>query len=417
MSTPAGTVQPLTTPVIVEHDGWTSVSGSVNATEEGLRQQLGAPENRLDEQPPKKKLDIVPAPAEVTPVVHEATPAVEPELEPAATHVTATAAAETPVIEEPPVRESRKPQARIDRFRRLAGDAERARDEAVARATKLETELEALRKPAITTTPPVAVSTTVPSTVKPVWSGEAGYEAQGKSWEDFSADHETWVLAQATDAAKRAAEERYAELRKQDDATRTQSQQDTARKAAIDAHAARLDAARAKYADFDELIEAEIGDLQVPAVSHIVFHHESGPDILYYFAQHPEQLETLGDLKWNGPVVDAIKFSKVPLKLLSHFAQHPDEYQQIVSQHPAQALMAVGALASRLEVAPTVSTSASRVSAAAPPLRTVDRGAQPAGRERKHSAYELAQDKDVDLADYVAVANREERERKRARGY
>ena len=410
--------------VTVVHDGWTVQSASKGATAAKLTAQLGAPEGRPEEQIPEPlspeqiaaAIEGDKAKGEKKPAVVEA--AAEPVVE---AEVVAEA---KPVVEddEPPVRESaraRKPQAQIDKWRRNAGERERERDAAKAEADRLRAENEALRRAPVAAAPVVVAPTVADQPVRPKWSGEGGYEAQGKTYEDFEVDRDNWLIDQgrreAVKAAQATAEQTWTERQKRDaDTTRTQQRTD-ALQAAKDAHVKRMTAARAKYDDFDDAVDA-IAEMHVPAVEYIAFNHDAGGDILYYFGQHPEQLETLGTLftnpKEDAPIAEAIRDSAVPLKLLAHYASKPAEFSRLLTLRTTQAVMEIGALASKLDVAPAVSTPARRITSAAPPLRTVDRGARVASDDRAPTS------RDIEFGPaYIARANKEEREAARRRGY
>lgn len=91
---------------------------------------------------------------------------------------------------------------------------------------------------------------------------------------------------------------------KQEEAAKTEEQR---QREVFDNHAARVEAFRAKHEDYDEVVlQISQADIPVPALlSTHIMNSELGPELLYYFAHHPDELVALCK-KNQGPMLVAV---------------------------------------------------------------------------------------------------------------
>lgn len=365
----------LVTPTVVEHDGWILGSASSGQpTKDELLAQLGKDPSLANEQavvpPAAVPLEKPAAEVELTP------PGEEPPTEEPAVPAVAATPAETPATPATPKRR-RTPQARIDEVTAKQRQAEDALAAERLETTRLRALVEGRPAPAAEAKPATpAVATTKP---KPVWDGENGYEAQGKSWEQYQADRDEWRDEVAMAQAAKVVEDRIAADRKQHEDQSKTVAEEASKRAVYDAHQGRLATARAKYRDFDDKVEENLSDIESPVINTLILHSDQGAEVMYHLATHREVAEFVADADWTRPMVDGIRKSPNAVKVIGHLHANPAEFLEITKLHPVDALLRLGRLSQRLEVAPTVSTSAKPITNAKPPLRTVVPGTQTAG--------------------------------------
>lgn len=177
-------------------------------------------------------------------------------------------------------------------------------------------------------------------------------------------------------------------------------------------HDARMAAARAAHADYDQVI-AQNADLEVPpAFYQAIPFSPVGAEVMYHFAKHPDVADALLDLPISAPMRDAIMDSTATLapKLLSFLASNPDECRRVASLSPRAALKEMGKLEARLDVAPSGPTPAAKpVTSAPPPIKPVGSSATATTLTTRELAQQGRGREFMDRRD------REERERKMRR--
>jgi hypothetical protein len=209
-----------------------------------------------------------------------------------------------------------------------------------------ERALEALRRERTTfaAPPPAPKPPTEPpasATAEPDWDQ---YEADGKSFTQFSKDHSKWmrdtVTAEVETRAQRAADTRIEFER-----------QRLAGEAVLVRHETRPEQVKAAHPDFDAAI-ANLDDPNktplTPFIQAVVMNHPKGAEFLYHLGLHPDEASVLAALPMTRPIMDAVRESDDPTPLLLHFAQHPEEHDRIAHLDPGPALLALGRLSAAL---------------------------------------------------------------------
>jgi hypothetical protein len=354
--------EPLTGPTTASHEGWTLQSSSrTNPTEAELKTALGV-------DPEAPVVPVVEPPAEPAAAV-EAAPVVE-EPEPVV----------EPVVAEVTPRPKRNdPQRRIDE---LTSQLTQERE----RNAAIEARLAALERPPVpepvaaapVAAAPVAAAPVVEKKPLPKWDGPDGYEAQGKSWEEFQIARDDYrdqqVAEMARTEAQRIATEHIAAAAKTTEEATQRARAEAARTQVLTANETRIVAARAKYQDFDQVLEQNMEDFKVPYFNHLVLHHPSdGAELLYHVAHHPELKAALAKIEPTRAMVDALQRSRNLVPLVTYLAQHPAEADALQrNPDPISVLIEIGRLdALRGTSAPAASPVPARVSQAAPPVRAV----------------------------------------------
>lgn len=325
-------------PTVAEADGWQVTSSSADQPTEAQVIE------RISDDPvtePAEETKAIEAPAETKETPEEKL--AEPEEKEAA-KPRQTAAERKAEL-----------QAKINAETRAYHDAKREREAEQAALQQLKREREALAKE-----PPT------PAADKPVWSK---FEEDGKSYDEFLDARDAYNAAHVISAAK-------AELQQARDAERQQfeqRQQATRHFEQKTAHDKRIAAAVEKYPDFYEVIEKNLADIpDSPFLTDMVQLRDSGEEVLYHMATHPDEARILVTLEPSKPMRDALmRLPGDPTLVLSYFAQHPQEFDRINQQHPALALVALGEISGRLKGAKNGSPQTESVSHAKPPTRPV----------------------------------------------
>lgn len=354
-------------PTVAEVDDWTLTSSSVNQPD---KQQLierasGAP------TPEDTKSEAS------EPVVSTEAKAEEPAgEEPAGAKKKQTASERVAEI-----------QARIAAETKALHDARRAREAEQAALDALKREKETIAKPAEGEAKPKPTT----DDEIPVWSK---WEEDDKgTFDEFLAARDAALLKKAKQELEQAqeSERRVAATRQ-----------------FAEAHAKRIDKIQTEHPDFLEKVKTNLADVpSSPLVDLVVQHHENGPELLYHFANNPDEARVAATLRPSRPIADAIMHSDAPVELFSYFAQNPAECERLSKLHPASALVALGELKVQLKGAKNGSPSTvPTVSNAKPPIRPVASAHKPTSK---------APD-DLDFGpEYIAAMNKAEREREKRR--
>jgi hypothetical protein len=373
-----------TTPSVAEVDGWEVESSSaVQPTNEELA-------DRLREDP-------VSAPASA-----DAPEPVDEDHDDAVTDDDAAPATpETPKRKKLTAAERKAVlQAEFNALTKQREDARRAFEAEEADRQRRRTTREQAPPADATPRTPAEASKATPEDGEPDWDK---YEEEGKPFSQYQKDHAAWlrkvITAEAEARANRTAEERISAERERAMAIAEVARQET-----------RVEAARAKYPDFTEKINDNLGDVpQTPFMAAVVKHHPMGMDLLYHLADHPAEAKILATLPMTRPMMDVVKASPDPTPLLSYWANHPEEHDRIAHLDPVSALLALGRLAAELSGPGAKTGSPGRtppVTSAKPPIR-------PLGATR--SAAAASRDDDDDEPFGPAYVKRElERQRQRA---
>lgn len=195
--------------------------------------------------------------------------------------------------------------------------------------------LETKQKPTAESTQP---------TPKPTVDKFQTYEEFVEALSDWKADQKA---AAAAAKVKKEIDDRLDQERKRGETDAQLRQQ----QAVYAQHGARLDAARKAHADFDQVIAAAADVRLPPALMNDIPRSPAGPEIMYYFGKNPDVVEQITELPITMPMHEAIMESPIAPKLFAHLAAHPEECAQISTLPPRQALVAMGKLESRLDVA------------------------------------------------------------------
>lgn len=340
------------TATIVTDDGWTTASASS----------------------PALKQAVADAAAPAAPAAPVQTPPAPPAAE-------ATPAA--PVVEGDKPAEAEAAQAKpkrnpVPRINELTGKWRNAEGELAAERTRtasLEQELATLRS-----AQSPAPTAPAPDPVKPAPDWDA-YEADGKSWKEFEKDRTAWFNAEVDRRSTVAAERAAAKVQESIKAEQAKDAEDrkTQAKTAADAerqakHKARIDKAREKYADLDELVAQNLEDVKSPFLFGLIQNTDEGGEILYHLASKPDEAHLLAQLDPSPAMAAAMTEHDHPLRFLSYFAQHPDEFSRINDLSPARALLALGRLDKQIEDAsrgPSSTPAPPPMTRAAGPIRPV----------------------------------------------
>lgn len=233
---------------------------------------------------------------------------------------------EAPTPEEKLARGIKRLQSRVSKLtkeiaqareEKSALEAERARLEGELRALRDELARQAAAQTAAVQTPtapagqaatasPVAQSgrhdrdgvtpTAAPPSVEPTPTPAAPTEpapAPKPKIEDFATDAEylealaAWAAAEQ--ARKLAAEQAEAARR----AAQEILEQELRRQAQLAAWAARVAEAKARYQDFDEVVQPFLATKTSPILQDAVLNRPDGPALLYYLARHPDEHEAI----------------------------------------------------------------------------------------------------------------------------
>lgn len=157
----------------------------------------------------------------------------------------------------------------------------------------------------------VGSSTAAPAPELPEWDPE-----KYKDQDDWLRDVAKIATAHATATAEQRAtaivEERLNQAQAQNDQRDQQQQNDRRDQAVEQQFQGRLAEARKKHSDFDEVV----GSNTVPLSDHLraAFRNvESGPELMYYLAQHPDECERLSQMRSMADVL--VRFGELTVGL------------------------------------------------------------------------------------------------------
>jgi hypothetical protein len=108
----------------------------------------------------------------------------------------------------------------------------------------------------------------------------------------------------------------------------------------------RLAAAKARIADFDDVVQGAIADHDVQisrAMSEAITESEQGPDVVYYLAKHPDEAKRISAL---SPLAAAREIGKIEVKVAPE--AEPDKPAKTVSKAPPP-IKTVGSTASTVK--------------------------------------------------------------------
>lgn len=225
------------------------------------------------------------------------------------------------------------------------------------------------------TAPPKAGERPVP-TERPTWKQ---YDADGKDFDDFTADLERYLEAK-TDARREA--DRRAELKA------AEAEAQAAHEATFHQSVAeKMEAARAAHPDYDEAITVldTIKSDDALFLRDAMQQHEQGGEIAYFLAKNMDAVtKPLLERTLTYPMMDALRETTNPTGFLHYLAAHADEAERIARLSPASALVALGRIVARLEDAPAGSSTPARpvTKAVPPPAARVDGSRSVAGSPR-----------------------------------
>jgi hypothetical protein len=255
---------------------------------------------------------------------------------------------------------------RLKLTRRERGDEER-RLEAIRKEIA---DLEASRTKA-----PADGERAIPAEM-PTWGA---YDTAGKDFDEFLADRDAYIAAQAT---KKAEDQKRGELQRAEEALADRKHQDF--QAGV---ATRIDAGRLAHEDFDEVIKG-LGAFKsedTPFLHDAIATHEQGGELMYFLAQNIDAVvKPLLTAPLTYPMMDALHETSKPGELLAYFAANLPEVERISRLQPQSALVALGRLIAQVESAPAGSLRppAPVTKAIPPPAARVDGSRRVAARER-----------------------------------
>lgn len=272
--------------------------------------------------------------------------------EPPAETTTTPEGDETPAVPEPttsgtpatPVKtkaqtRAEKIQEDINRATRQKYDEQRAVDRAREQRDRLEQEVrelaaraETLRRPAETTAP--AVQTT------PVEIGPEPKEDDFPTWQEYAkalAKHEAKAEAaqeiqQATQRISADFERKLNDRLAHQQLTQEQQQQQAQRAVWQQQYEARVSAARAAHADYEQVIAKEDIPISAP-IRDVIFGGVNGIEVAYMLGSKPEVADVVDKLSQEGqitiPIRDALVRTKHAPEVLEYLAEHPDECREL----------------------------------------------------------------------------------------
>jgi hypothetical protein len=135
-------------------------------------------------------------------------------------------------------------------------------------------------------------------------------------------DPDTWDNAMVEFADKKAAwtARREVEAIRAEDQSKAQEAAIVASQtAAREAYAARMEKARAKYADFEEVAQSPDVQVSVP-MAHAIIHSENGPDIQHYLGSHPEEAARI--MKLSAPL-QLLELGRLEERIMSPAPKQP----------------------------------------------------------------------------------------------
>jgi hypothetical protein len=223
------------------------------------------------------KPDASPAPAATEPKKAEVKTPSESATEPA----------EPAASDEPAPKPAKGVQKRLD-------ELVRQRVEAEARAKAAEENLR------------LALEASRPAPAEPkAQPQEEEPEPKRPAKSDFT-DPEAWdaaVLAYADEKAAYVARREVKAARAEDEQKRLDTAQAEAGRALREVHAARVEKAKTKYADFSEVAESPDVHISIP-MAHAILNHEQGPDIQYFLGKNAAEAQRIAKLAPHMQLVE-----------------------------------------------------------------------------------------------------------------
>lgn len=314
---------------VVESDGFRIESRSTGHSDEGLKATM----REFLESEKKSVPEATAKTAEATAV--EASGATDPEP----TH--STAAAPKTKVE----RRLDAIQQRIAEATKRAHAAESAALAAEARARAAEVGRAAVDAGAKTdpapATPAPAEAVADP---RPRWSGEKGYEAQGKTFEEFEDDTEQWEaraesrrLAALSQTTERLTEAQKAEREAAEQADREryfeQRHRERHQKLITDPEVA----AAFESPEFQEMPAT-------PFMTTLVKLHDKGGEVMKHFALNPAEGYAFSNLSLSREIKEAFRDSENPVGLISALVNDPEEAGRIAQLSGTRAHRALWSL-------------------------------------------------------------------------
>ena len=176
------------------------------------------------------------------------------------------------------------PKTRFDQVYRQRSDAQRERDAAIAKSAQLEAELQQLRQKAPVQEPPAPPAA-------PTSPNLDQYLAAGKTYEEWMDARIEWQAQRIADQRIEAVQQRY-----QQQTVEQQRQQEIA------GLGERTEAAKQKYADYEQVV-IQNNDVHLsPVMAEIAARSKHGTDIMYWLGTHKAEADQLGELTRNyGP--------------------------------------------------------------------------------------------------------------------
>ncbi len=236
---------------------------------------------------------------------------------------------------------------------------------------------------------------------RPVFADYQGNEKYPDPWKAYEADDAAWLDAREAHITK-TVEARAIKTIEQRLAKQNAERAEIERQARYDE---RLERAKAKHADFDQVIENLSDETKTPItpfLEDLLEQHPDGPELLYHLGSHPEEAATLATLPLTYAMMDALHNTSAPAQLLSYLATHPDEVDRLRRKSGAGQLVALGELTARLAGAPVGSPPVVKPQPKAPqPI-------QPVGGTRASTPRDDTDPADLDIEDFVRVENKKE---------
>ena len=179
---------------------------------------------------------------------------------------------------------------------------------------------------------------------RPRWSGDKGYEAQGKTFEQFEDDTEQW---EARAEARRATAlsqttERLTDAQK---AEREAAEQAERERFFDQRHRERH---QALIADPEVAAAFESAEFQempaTPFMTTLVKLHDKGGEVMKHFALNPAEGYTFSNLPLSREIKEAFRDSENPVGLISALVNDPEEAGRIANLSGTRAHRALWAL-------------------------------------------------------------------------
>jgi hypothetical protein len=179
---------------------------------------------------------------------------------------------------------------------------------------------------------------------RPRWSGEKGYEAQGKTFEEFEDDTEQWEaraesrrLAALSQTTERLTEAQKAEREAAEQADREryfeQRHRERHQKLITDPEVA----AAFESPEFKEMPAT-------PFMTTLIKLHDQGAEVMKHFALNPAEGYAFSNLALSREIKEAFRESSNPVGLISALVNDPEEAGRIAQLSGTRAHRALWAL-------------------------------------------------------------------------